>query len=118
MAAPMTNTPAGWYPNPDGKGQTERWWTGSKWGVTFRAPGDTSIPLHAMDRAAMTAPVAAKHPKKWGWPAVVFIGGGTLLIMWLGGSFSNKPDKFAAIANCQVAVENQLSPLAVHFGAN
>ena len=26
-----SNTPAGWYPDPNGKPQTQRYWDGSQW---------------------------------------------------------------------------------------
>src|SRR6266508_1945088 len=56
---PMSNPPAGWYPDPTGKADTIRWWDGTQWTTrteTTSAADSTDQPV------AQGQPVAEAQP--------------------------------------------------------
>ncbi|MGW1894875.1 phospholipid scramblase-related protein [Streptomyces sp. NPDC002004] len=46
-----SNTPAGWYPDPQGTPQLLRWWDGSQW-TQHTSPGQGAAPGHQAQQAA------------------------------------------------------------------
>jgi hypothetical protein len=65
----QSNTPAGWYPDPNGKSQTQRYWDGSQW-TDQEAPAGQQVPHQG-------TPPQQPFPQQAG-AAPSGVGGGTL----------------------------------------
>jgi uncharacterized protein YxjI len=79
-----SNTPAGWYPDPNGKPQTQRYWDGSQW-TDQQAPAAQQIPQQAQppqqafpQQAAAPDPRVQRQVQQQAGVAPSGVGGGTL----------------------------------------
>ncbi|MFJ6836361.1 phospholipid scramblase-related protein [Streptomyces sp. NPDC091209] len=79
-----SNTPAGWYPDPNGKPQTQRYWDGSQW-TDQEAPAAQQIPQQAQPpqqafprQAAASDPRVQRQVQQQAGVAPSGAGGGTL----------------------------------------
>ncbi|MET9493830.1 phospholipid scramblase-related protein [Streptomyces sp. NPDC006552] len=69
-----SNTPAGWYPDPQGAAQTLRWWDGAQWTDHTHAQG--AAPAQAQAPAATPVPQQpAQAQQPYGAPAQQPFGG-------------------------------------------
>lgn len=104
----MTQTPAGWYPDPEGATSSgvsaQRWWNGVSWGDQRRAP---EAPPQGADQPAAPRPgpdgAAPGHPPQLrclvcGWHE---FGGQEYLLNTRAMTFFGA-DAFNAGANCQI----------------
>ncbi|MBB5632371.1 hypothetical protein BKA04_000594 [Cryobacterium mesophilum] len=67
----MTNTPAGWYPDPENATQS-RWWDGTRWTDNRAALQPTVAAPYAADVANLKAPEGTPWNTIWIW-LVVFV---------------------------------------------
>ncbi|NEB81499.1 DUF2510 domain-containing protein [Streptomyces sp. SID14478] len=59
----QSNTPAGWYPDPQGAPQTLRWWDGSQWTEHTHDQGPQQAQPQAQAPAAGQVPPQAQQPR-------------------------------------------------------
>ncbi|MEV3859017.1 phospholipid scramblase-related protein [Streptomyces sp. NPDC050095] len=59
----QSNTPAGWYPDPQGAPQTLRWWDGSQWTEHTHAQGQAPAQAAPQAPAAGQVPPQAQQPQ-------------------------------------------------------
>ncbi|WP_392542466.1 Ltp family lipoprotein [Oryzobacter telluris] len=93
----MTNTPAGWYPQADGR---QRYWDGAQWTEHF-APGGTQQP-QAMSAAGATAIPAGASARPWFKKKRFIIPGALVGLVILGsalGGGGDTPDTSLALAS-------------------
>ncbi|PKW25712.1 DUF4352 domain-containing protein [Phycicoccus duodecadis] len=99
----MSNTPAGWYPQPDGQ---QRYWDGQRWTEHF-APG-------APDAAAVGALSAGVAPRPWFKKKRYLIPAGVVGLIVFGsalGGGGDQPEKVVAVEPATKTVESS-TPVA------
>ncbi|MFF3409532.1 phospholipid scramblase-related protein [Streptomyces sp. NPDC002742] len=79
-----SNTPAGWYPDPNGTPQTQRYWDGSQW-TDQQAPAAQQVPQQAQppqqafpQQAAAPDPRVQRQVQQQAGVAPSGVGGGTM----------------------------------------
>ncbi|MFF4534622.1 phospholipid scramblase-related protein [Streptomyces aureus] len=79
-----SNTPAGWYPDPNGKPQTQRYWDGSQW-TDQEAPASQQVPHQGPppqqpfpQQAGAADPRVQRQVQEQAGVAPSGVGGGTL----------------------------------------
>ncbi|MGW1535566.1 phospholipid scramblase-related protein [Streptomyces aureus] len=79
-----SNTPAGWYPDPNGKPQTQRYWDGSQW-TDQEAPASQQVPHQGPppqqpfpQQAGAADPRVQRQVQEQAGLAPSGVGGGTL----------------------------------------
>ncbi|MFF3419391.1 MULTISPECIES: phospholipid scramblase-related protein [unclassified Streptomyces] len=80
----QSNTPAGWYPDPNGKSQTQRYWDGSQW-TDQEAPAGQQVPHQGTppqqpfpQQATAPDPRVQRQVQQQAGVAPSGVGGGTL----------------------------------------
>jgi len=106
----MTQTPAGWYPNPDPNGTGERYWDGAQWGQTREAiPAYAPPPPPQASGPGYLAPMPTKTEKpiwqRWWVIAIAVVIVLSVIGAATGSGSDSDDDKASSTATSTTSAE-------------